>query len=155
MAPPDSPALPDTTTAFSHGETIRLTWAFSDEVSGLRDYQDDAFGRRCHGRPADYPGDVLCLKWPYLRFENPRVPGDAQNTGGNGVGESLDYMNAVMDGVTAQPTREQMEQSFITTQSFQFPSDQSALLEGAMMGGVAAGLPGFVFGGLLKGVLGL
>jgi hypothetical protein len=56
---------------FKHGQDIRLTWRFSDQASGFRDYYDDVFGRKNAQRPKECPSDVLYLKSPYPRFENP------------------------------------------------------------------------------------
>ncbi|OIW28572.1 hypothetical protein CONLIGDRAFT_617447 [Coniochaeta ligniaria NRRL 30616] len=55
--------------SFKHGETFRLTWSFSDQAAGYRDYAQDTYGRRSYLRPDDVVADTLCLKMPYPRFE--------------------------------------------------------------------------------------
>ncbi|KAI3326737.1 hypothetical protein HD806DRAFT_520475 [Xylariaceae sp. AK1471] len=55
--------------SYKHGETLRLTWSFSDQPSGYRDYTSDTYGRRSFAKPADMLSDTLCLKLPYPRLE--------------------------------------------------------------------------------------
>ena len=64
-------ADPDASTdRIKDGETIRLCWRFSDQVSGWRDYRDDFYGRRRFNKPDDIEPDALYLKAPYPRFES-------------------------------------------------------------------------------------
>jgi hypothetical protein len=49
------------------GDAIRLSWRFSDQTDGFRDFYDDTFGRRRFTKP-DGVGDVLYLKVPYPSF---------------------------------------------------------------------------------------
>ncbi|QRV88307.1 hypothetical protein RhiJN_16325 [Ceratobasidium sp. AG-Ba] len=46
------------------GDDIRLSWRFSDQADGFRDFGQDTFGRRRFTKPND-AGDVLYLKVPY------------------------------------------------------------------------------------------
>ncbi|KAH6980672.1 hypothetical protein BKA56DRAFT_685551 [Ilyonectria sp. MPI-CAGE-AT-0026] len=54
---------------YMYGDEVRLTWSFSDQPGGFRDYLGDIYGRRNHGRPAEATHDKLCLKVPFPRFE--------------------------------------------------------------------------------------
>ncbi|KAK0624297.1 hypothetical protein B0T14DRAFT_545337 [Immersiella caudata] len=71
----------DPSTAIRHGEPVRLTWRFSEQVSGFRDYVNDTFGRRRYDQPAECPWDALCLKIPYPRFENVQPGGSGDDAG--------------------------------------------------------------------------
>ncbi|CAE6424444.1 unnamed protein product [Rhizoctonia solani] len=51
------------------GDTIRLSWRFSDQTAGFRDFYDDTFGRRRFSKP-DESSDALYLKVPYPPFSN-------------------------------------------------------------------------------------
>lgn len=51
------------------GETIRLCWKFSDQLSGWRDYKEDLYGRRRFDKPPEVAEDALYLKAPFPRFE--------------------------------------------------------------------------------------
>ena len=51
------------------GETIRLCWRFSDQLSGWRDYKEDLYGRRRFDKPPEVTEDALYLKAPFPRFE--------------------------------------------------------------------------------------
>ncbi|KAJ4243310.1 hypothetical protein NW762_014835 [Fusarium torreyae] len=53
----------------TYGDAYRLTWSFSDQTSGFRDFVNDSYGRRNLTRPAEI-GDKLCLKIPFPRFES-------------------------------------------------------------------------------------
>ncbi|TGJ82963.1 hypothetical protein E0Z10_g5810 [Xylaria hypoxylon] len=55
--------------SFRYGETFRLTWSFSDQAAGYRDFVDDIYGRRSYTKPAGILEETLCLKMPYPRFE--------------------------------------------------------------------------------------
>ncbi|QRV73477.1 hypothetical protein RhiJN_01491 [Ceratobasidium sp. AG-Ba] len=46
------------------GDDIRLSWRFSDQADGFRDFDQDTFGRRRFTKPND-AGDILYLKVPY------------------------------------------------------------------------------------------
>ncbi|CAE6443603.1 unnamed protein product [Rhizoctonia solani] len=50
------------------GDTIRLSWRFSDQTAGFRDFYDDTFGRRRFSKP-DKASDDLYLKIPYPPFQ--------------------------------------------------------------------------------------
>lgn len=51
------------------GDNIRLSWRFSDQTDGFRDFYDDTFGRRRFTKP-DGASDVLYLKVPYPSFQS-------------------------------------------------------------------------------------
>ncbi|KAG8691309.1 hypothetical protein FRC11_005056 [Ceratobasidium sp. 423] len=51
------------------GDTIRLSWRFSDQTAGFRDFYDDTFGRRRFSKP-DESSDSLYLKVPYPPFQS-------------------------------------------------------------------------------------
>lgn len=51
------------------GDEVRFCWAFSDQVTGFRDYTDDVFGRRRNQCPPELAGSILYLKLPWPRFE--------------------------------------------------------------------------------------
>ncbi|KAF5602069.1 uncharacterized protein FSUBG_7904 [Fusarium subglutinans] len=55
---------------YKFGDSFRLTWSFSDQTSGFRDFVDDSYGRRNLTRPSDIKSDKLCLKVPFPRFES-------------------------------------------------------------------------------------
>ncbi|KLP01968.1 uncharacterized protein Y057_7813 [Fusarium fujikuroi] len=55
---------------YKFGESFRLTWSFSDQTSGFRDFVDDSYGRRNLNRPAEMKSDKLCFKVPFPRFES-------------------------------------------------------------------------------------
>jgi hypothetical protein len=50
------------------GDTIKLTWQFSDQTSGFRDFYDDSFGRRTFNKP-EKVGEELYLKLPFPGFQ--------------------------------------------------------------------------------------
>jgi hypothetical protein len=52
-----------------NGDEVRLTWRFSDQSAGFRDYYDDVYGRRSYTWPTDMSGSVLTFKVPFPRFE--------------------------------------------------------------------------------------
>uniref|UniRef100_A0A0D2YIW4 Uncharacterized protein n=1 Tax=Fusarium oxysporum (strain Fo5176) TaxID=660025 RepID=A0A0D2YIW4_FUSOF len=54
---------------YKFGDSFRLTWSFSDQTSGFRDFVDDSYGRRNLTRPSEIKSDKLCFKVPFLRFE--------------------------------------------------------------------------------------
>lgn len=54
---------------YMYGDEVRLTWSFSDQPGGFRDYLGDIYGRRNYGRPAEATQDKLFLKVPFPRFE--------------------------------------------------------------------------------------
>ncbi|KAF5989015.1 hypothetical protein FBULB1_1170 [Fusarium bulbicola] len=55
---------------YKFGDSFRLTWSFSDQTSGFRDFADDSYGRRNLTRPSDIKSDKLCFKVPFPRFES-------------------------------------------------------------------------------------
>ncbi|KAF5664051.1 hypothetical protein FDENT_12979 [Fusarium denticulatum] len=55
---------------YKFGDSFRLTWSFSDQTSGFRDFVDDSYGRRNLTRPSEIKGDKLCFKVPFPRFED-------------------------------------------------------------------------------------
>ncbi|RBA22467.1 hypothetical protein FPRO05_00814 [Fusarium proliferatum] len=55
---------------YKFGDSFRLTWSFSDQTSGFRDFVDDSYGRRNLNRPSEMKGDKLCFKVPFPRFES-------------------------------------------------------------------------------------
>ncbi|TVY67823.1 hypothetical protein Focb16_v003014 [Fusarium oxysporum f. sp. cubense] len=54
---------------YKFGDSFRLTWSFSDQTSGFRDFVDDSYGRRNLTRPSEIKSDKLCFKVPFPRFE--------------------------------------------------------------------------------------
>ncbi|RKK36498.1 hypothetical protein BFJ66_g12930 [Fusarium oxysporum f. sp. cepae] len=54
---------------YKFGDSVRLTWSFSDQTSGFRDFVDDSYGRRNLTRPSEIKSDKLCFKVPFPRFE--------------------------------------------------------------------------------------
>ncbi|VUC31602.1 unnamed protein product [Clonostachys rosea] len=54
-----------------YGDAVRLSWSFTDQSSGWRDYYDDYYGRRRFDRPSELKEgeDSLYLKAPFPRFE--------------------------------------------------------------------------------------
>ncbi|KAI7762618.1 hypothetical protein LZL87_008964 [Fusarium oxysporum] len=54
---------------YKFGDSFRLTWSFSDQTSGFRDFVDDSYGRRNLTRPSEIKSDKLCFKAPFPRFE--------------------------------------------------------------------------------------
>ncbi|KAH7205652.1 hypothetical protein BKA60DRAFT_599907 [Fusarium oxysporum] len=54
---------------YKFGNSFRLTWSFSDQTSGFRDFVDDSYGRRNLTRPSEIKSDKLCFKVPFPRFE--------------------------------------------------------------------------------------
>ncbi|KAF8648222.1 hypothetical protein AX16_006360 [Volvariella volvacea WC 439] len=58
------------------GDKIRLSWRFSDQTDGFRDFFDDTFGRRRFTKPEE-SSDVLYLKVPYPSFESTGSSGAA------------------------------------------------------------------------------
>ncbi|KAF2269989.1 hypothetical protein CC78DRAFT_574097 [Lojkania enalia] len=57
--------------SLKHGQHVRLMWRFSDQASGFRDYCGDVLGWRNFQPPKACPTDILYMKSPYPRFENP------------------------------------------------------------------------------------
>ncbi|QGJ00606.1 hypothetical protein CEK26_002050 [Fusarium fujikuroi] len=55
---------------YKFGDSFRLTWSFSDQTSGFRDFVDDSYGRRNLNRPSEMKSDKLCFKVPFPRFES-------------------------------------------------------------------------------------
>ncbi|KAF5567607.1 membrane attack complex component perforin (MACPF) domain-containing protein [Fusarium phyllophilum] len=53
----------------SEGNTIKLTWRFSDQTSGFRDFYEDSFGRRTFNKPENVRKDELHLKLPFPGFQ--------------------------------------------------------------------------------------
>ncbi|CZR43765.1 uncharacterized protein FPRO_07318 [Fusarium proliferatum ET1] len=53
----------------SEGNTIKLTWRFSDQTSGFRDFYEDTFGRRTFNKPENVLKDELHLKLPFPGFQ--------------------------------------------------------------------------------------
>lgn len=51
------------------GDTVRLSWKFSDQTVGFRDFKDDVFGRRRNHCPPELSSTTLHLKVPWPRFE--------------------------------------------------------------------------------------
>jgi hypothetical protein len=51
------------------GDSVRLCWKFADQITGFRDYLDDAFGRRRNQCPPELESTTLYLKVPWPRFE--------------------------------------------------------------------------------------
>lgn len=51
------------------GDSIRLCWLFSDQVTGFRDFTNDVFGRRRNQCPPELESTALYLKVPWPRFE--------------------------------------------------------------------------------------
>jgi hypothetical protein len=60
----------DTGQHLQGGDEIRLAWAFADQVTGFRDFYQDAFGRKRAQCPPELVNVVLYLKLPWPRFEN-------------------------------------------------------------------------------------
>ncbi|KAM5372385.1 hypothetical protein ACJA88_009134 [Fusarium oxysporum] len=54
---------------YKFGDSFRLTWSFSDQTSGFRDFVDDSYGRHNLTRPSEIKSDKLCFKVPFPRFE--------------------------------------------------------------------------------------
>ncbi|WKT51478.1 Membrane attack complex component/perforin (MACPF) domain [Fusarium oxysporum f. sp. vasinfectum] len=54
---------------YKFGDSFRLTWSFSDQTNGFRDFVDDSYGRRNLTRPSEIKSDKLCFKVPFPRFE--------------------------------------------------------------------------------------
>ncbi|SCO90231.1 uncharacterized protein FRV6_14359 [Fusarium oxysporum] len=54
---------------YKFGDSFRLTWSFSDQTSGFRDFVDDSYGRLNLTRPSEIKSDKLCFKVPFPRFE--------------------------------------------------------------------------------------
>ncbi|ENH73430.1 hypothetical protein FOC1_g10008917 [Fusarium oxysporum f. sp. cubense race 1] len=54
---------------YKFGDSFRLTWSFSDQTSGFRDFVDDSYGRRNLTRPSEIKSDKLCFKMLFPRFE--------------------------------------------------------------------------------------
>lgn len=54
--------------AIRDGDNIRLSWRFSDQTDGFRDFYDDTFGRRRFTKPDD-ASNTLYLKVPYPSFQ--------------------------------------------------------------------------------------
>ncbi|KAG7404937.1 hypothetical protein Forpe1208_v014673 [Fusarium oxysporum f. sp. rapae] len=54
---------------YKFGDSFRLTWSFSDQTSGFRDFVDDSYGRRNLTCPSEIKSDKLCFKAPFPRFE--------------------------------------------------------------------------------------
>lgn len=54
-----------------YGDAVRLSWSFTDQSSGWRDYYDDYYGRRRFDRPSELKDgeDALYMKAPFPRFE--------------------------------------------------------------------------------------
>jgi hypothetical protein len=59
------------------GDEVRLCWAFNDQLTGFRDFQDDIFGRRRAQCPDELKDQILYMKLPWPRFETlaPAVAG--------------------------------------------------------------------------------
>ena len=55
------------------GDTIRLSWRFSDQTVGFRDFKDDVFGRRTNHCPPELSTTTLYLKVPWPRFEHSKT----------------------------------------------------------------------------------
>ncbi|KAL5586769.1 hypothetical protein FOBRF1_016639 [Fusarium oxysporum] len=55
---------------YKFGDSFTLTWSFSDQTSGFRDFVDDSYGRRNLTRPSEIKSDKLCFKVPFPRFED-------------------------------------------------------------------------------------
>jgi hypothetical protein len=53
----------------SEGDTIKLTWRFSDQTAGFRDFYGDSFGRRTFSKPPDVNEDEIHLKLPFPGFQ--------------------------------------------------------------------------------------
>lgn len=53
----------------SAGNTIKLTWRFSDQTAEFRDFYDDSFGRRTFNKPDNVKEDELHLKLPFPGFQ--------------------------------------------------------------------------------------
>jgi len=51
------------------GDEIRLCWAFSDQLTGFRDFLNDIFGRRRAQCPDELKNQILYMKLPWPRFE--------------------------------------------------------------------------------------
>jgi hypothetical protein len=51
------------------GDEVRLAWAFSDQLTGFRDFLDDIFGRRRAQCPDELKTQILYMKLPWPRFE--------------------------------------------------------------------------------------
>ncbi|KAJ9652203.1 hypothetical protein H2201_009237 [Coniosporium apollinis] len=54
------------------GDEVRLCWAFSDQVTGFRDYTKDVLGRR-NQCPPELESSVLYMKLPWPRFETQSI----------------------------------------------------------------------------------
>ncbi|KAH7154579.1 hypothetical protein DER46DRAFT_578414 [Fusarium sp. MPI-SDFR-AT-0072] len=79
---------------YKFGDSFRLTWSFSDQTSGFRDFVDDSYGRRNLTRPSEIKSDKLCFKAPFPRFE----------------GMLSDYMAALMStALTTDPIIEKFK----------------------------------------------
>ncbi|OAA71782.1 Membrane attack complex component/perforin (MACPF) domain protein [Akanthomyces lecanii RCEF 1005] len=61
----------------SEGNTIKLTWRFSDQTAGFRDFYDDHFGRRTFSKPETVKEDELYLKLPFPGFQKTAGQGRA------------------------------------------------------------------------------
>jgi hypothetical protein len=51
------------------GDSVRLCWKFADQITGFRDYLDDAFGRRRNQCSRELESTTLYLKVPWPRLE--------------------------------------------------------------------------------------
>lgn len=59
----------------SAGNTIKLTWRFSDQTAGFRDFYDDSFGRRTFNKLENVKEDELHLKLPFPGFQKTATKG--------------------------------------------------------------------------------
>ncbi|KAF2108744.1 hypothetical protein BDV96DRAFT_504130 [Lophiotrema nucula] len=82
-----------------HGEVLRLTWRFSDQAGGFRNYCDDTYGRRTFGRPAGIATDTLYMKVPYPRFENAK-----SETGISIVMSAAATKDPIVEKIKVRPT---------------------------------------------------
>lgn len=92
---------------FQYGGYYRLTWRFSDQSGGFRDYTDDTYGRRNFEKPADIENDILYMKVPFPCFDSPK-----KDTGISLLMSQISLKEPVLSSVTVLPLRSESEKAF-------------------------------------------
>ena len=83
-----------------YGEPLRLSWRFSDQSSGFRDYVGDTYGRRNFVKPEECANDVLYVKIPFPCFQEIK-----QETGISVVMSPIPLTDPVMVTIPKLPKR--------------------------------------------------